>query len=222
MLPLRCGGVPPVDLVSRQIRVVHRLPSQNGGGTIGAADLDDPRLGRGPGQRGQGGGVHAGDLPDIVEVHALDHVSVLDAVLDPDVLVLPIVVLVGLHDADAGEAHVVEGTVMPSPPEAIEAVDHDRVEVGDVEIGDLVHVAGDLAGRPVHLASEGPPALVIRQLVGGRVGLGEDPEGGVLDDPVDPLHISDHVVVQDGCDVPLLLDSHLCHVSAPDQPLLLG
>ncbi len=74
---------------------------------------------------------------------------------------LPVVVLVGLHDAHAREAGVVEGPVVAAAPETVEPVDHHGVEIGEVVIGDAIDVAGELARWSVDLAAVEAAALAI-------------------------------------------------------------
>ena len=132
------------------------------------------------------------------------------------------VVLVRFHDADAGEAGVVEGTMVAAASEAIEPVDHLRLEIRDVEVGHPGDVARELPGYPVHLApgdAPPPPGLVA---LGNRGRLRKHPENIVADDSVHALDVPDHVVVQDGFDVPALLAGDAGHIPAAIEPLLLS
>ncbi len=71
-----------------------RLPGELGVVVEGRGeDVDVLRRAGCGGQRGEGGGVEAGDVGDVVEVDVLEEVAVLDAVFDADVLVLVVEVL---------------------------------------------------------------------------------------------------------------------------------
>ena len=57
---------------------------------------------------------------------------------------LALVLLMRLHDAHRRETRVIEGAMVPAAPEAVEPVDHHRVQVRKVEIRDPVDVPRDL------------------------------------------------------------------------------
>src|SRR3546814_6208109 len=75
------------------------------------------------------------------------------AVFRAQVLVLAVVVLVGLHHPHRRVAQVVERAVVAAAAEAVEAVDHHHVEVGHVQVGHAVDVAGQVARGRVDLAA---------------------------------------------------------------------
>jgi len=136
--------------------------------------------------------------------------------------VLAGVVLVRLHDADAGEAEVVERAVMPAAAKSVEAVDHDRIEIRQVQVGDPGNVASQLPGGPVDLAAgEAAPTSFLLGL-GNRGRFRKYAEGVVGDHPVDALDVADHVVVEDAGDLPSLGVGDLGHVPAAEQALFLS
>src|SRR5690606_9962139 len=99
-----------------------RIPLQGRAGAHGPADAHARGGGRPPCQRGEHRRVEAGHTGGEVEVDTLDHVSVLPPLLDANVLMLPVVVLVRLHDPYARKTRIVERPVVPAAPEAVEPV----------------------------------------------------------------------------------------------------
>ena len=89
--------------------------------------------------------------PAGTKVNFLHHVAVLDAILYTDVLVLPDVTLVGLHDPNSGKPSIVEGPVVPPPPKTVQAVDEHGVHLRHIGLGGAIDIAGELAGNPVYL-----------------------------------------------------------------------
>ncbi len=132
------------------------------------------------------------------------------------------VVLVGLHDADAGEARVVERAVVAAAPEAVQPVDQHRLEVRNVKVRHPGHVAGQLAGHAIDLAAHAAPRPPRLLGLGDRRRLGEHPVDIVADHAVDALDVSDHVVVQHRFDVPALAHRHRRHVAPAEEALLLA
>jgi hypothetical protein len=204
---------------ANQIRVVHGIPLQGGGRLYGAADPDSVRLRRRPCQARQHYSVDRCEAGSIVEIHAFDYISVGNAILHADVLVLADVVLVRFHDADAREAGVVERPVVSAPAEAVQPVDHLGVQVGEMRVRHAGHVAGQLPGHPVHFTALGAASGTVTVRFRHRRGLGEHPEGAVVDHAIDAFDVADHVVVEDAHDVPAFLHSPGRQMGAAPQTL---
>ena len=134
---------------------------------------------------------------------------------------LTVVVLVGLHDTDPGEARIVERPVVTAAPEPVQPVDHHDIQVGDVPVAHHFHVPGKIAGRRVHLtAGEAPHACLTLGLYGAGP-LGEDACRRVVHDPRDTFDVADHVVVEHPRDPPPLVERERREVLPPNQALLL-
>ena len=75
----------------------------------------------------EGDGIQGCELGGVSCIHALHCVAIHDTVFSPQILMLAVVMFVGFHDANAGNAHDIERTMMAAASETVEAVDHHNI-----------------------------------------------------------------------------------------------
>src|SRR5208283_1727355 len=98
-------------------------------------------------QRSQGRQVQSRDVRHIVEVHKLRQVSIYDAVLGSNVLMLMVIIFTEFGEAHGGEALLIERVVVASTQEPVQPEDQKRLHSGIVRAPDVGDVAGKLARR---------------------------------------------------------------------------
>ena len=219
--PVGIDRVAPVDSISRH-GPGRRLPTERGRSAHGAANPD--RLGRRRRgrERGERGGVDAGDPGRIGEVDRVGHVAVGDAVLRPQILMLAVVVLVRFGQPHRRVAEIVEGAVVAAAAEPVEPVDQLRPHRRLHQRGDPMDVSGQLPGVAVHFAAHHPARAGLGLRFRRRHRLREDPERHVVDVAADAGGVADDVVVEHALDRPPVLLRVLRQLVPAEQSLLLA
>ena len=118
---------------------------------------------------------------------------------------LPVVMFMGFHDADTGDAHGVEGTVVTAASETIKAVDHHNIEISEILIALGFHISGKIARGAIHFAAR---ETAVASFFGGFIGaraFGEDPDRGIIRHPVNARDIGNHVIVQNAFNFPAFI-----------------
>src|SRR6185436_8194244 len=86
--------------------------------------------------------------------HMVDRVAIDLAVLGPEILVLPVVILDRDREADGGEAELLEGDMVAAAAEAVGAPDLADVEAEREALGEAVDEARQVARGRIVLAAE--------------------------------------------------------------------
>jgi hypothetical protein len=167
---------------------------------------------------GERGDVQLGHLAQIGEIHLVDRVAILDAVLGAQILVLPIVILDRDGDPDRREAEVEELGMVAAAAEAVVAPDLADVEAEAEIVGEPSSQREMLRDGRVILAAEAA-------LAGGEILMAlparpfrEDPDMGVVADSVGAAAVADDVVVEVGDDLPALRLGIIGEDLAAEQP----
>ena len=214
-----------MDAITGQIgrrRAFSQCPAEMGRGLDRALDRDIGGDRRCAGNLRHDSDIERRQLGRIVEINPLDRIAINPAILGAQILVLAVIMLIGFHDAHAGNANGIEGAVMAAAAKAVEAVDHHDIEIGDVLIGGAVNHARQIARRAVDLAAgktSGP--RLFRRFDIARA-FGEDAGGGIIGDAVDAGDIADHVVIEHGLDAPAFGERMGGEDLAAKQALLLA
>src|SRR4051812_8666664 len=123
----------------------------------------------------------------------VDGVAVVDSVLDPHVLVLPVVILNGDGEPNRGKAKVEELGVVPAAAETVIAPHLADVEANVEPVSELVEIARDVARRRVILAAEAALLSGERVMRLPARPFGENPNVGGIAQPVRPAAVADDV-----------------------------
>ncbi|CAM5415112.1 hypothetical protein RLIN73S_02445 [Rhodanobacter lindaniclasticus] len=128
------------------------------------------------------------------------------------------VVLVRLGDPHRRVAGLQERHLVAAAAEAVGAVDHAHIEVGQVLVGEAVDGARQVARGRVHLAAVVAAIVGLRRGLVGLGAFGEHPHRGVADHAVLAVAVADDVIVELGLDLPAMrhrvVGQHLAAVQA--------
>src|SRR5439155_13848793 len=102
--PGRFGRVAPDNLITREVSLFVRFPTYGRVRRQSRRESNRLRSGGRRRQRGQRRRVHAGHVSDVIKVIELWQVSVLNSILHADVLMLVLIILVWLSEADSRKA----------------------------------------------------------------------------------------------------------------------
>ena len=134
----------------------------------------------------------------------VDRVAVADAVLGPQILVLPVVILDRDGDPRRGIAELEERDVVAAAAETVGAPDLPDVEPDLQPVGEAVEEARDVARRRVILAAEAVRRAGKFHFALRARPFREHARMGGIAHAVGPAAVADDVVVEDGDDVPAL------------------
>src|SRR4051794_13061154 len=151
----------------------------------------------------------------------VDGVAVTLAVLGPQVLVLPVVILDRDADPRRGKAELEERDMVAAAAEAVGAPDLPHVEPDLQPVREAVEIARDVARRAVVLT---PEAVRRRREIALPLRPGpfrQHPHMGRIAHAIGRATIADNIVVEDRDDVPALRLGIICKGFAAIEALLL-
>ena len=152
----------------------------------------------------------------------IDRVAIDGAVLGPEILVLPIVILDRDGEADRRETELLERDMVAAAAEAIGAPDLPHVEADRDLVGDAGDEARQVArGRIVEAAAAALGGDQLRRRIGAHA-FGEDADVAIVAHPVRAAAVADDVVVEIGLDPPVMILGILREDRAAVEALLLA
>ena len=83
------------------------------------------------------------------------HVAVGNAVFNTDVLMLPVIVFIGFHNAHGRKTCFVKRPVMPATTKTVETIHHHHIQIGHIQICHLIDIARQIARRRIDFPTLG-------------------------------------------------------------------
>ena len=195
MVPSRRGSIAPVYFVPYTVTVLYFFPSKFHICFHDTANRKFFYCRRCPCKCSKIYCINSREFSRIFKINGAEYISIINAIFCSNVLVLLGIVFVCFHYAHPSIANIIKGAVMSSPSEAVETIDHFRVHFGHEFFYRFMNITCQLAGYTINFSTIKSTAFSGTFTFICRGGFRENTEGSIVDYPVYPLDVSDHVIV---------------------------